>query len=1317
MHLRILSCLALLLTAVIAPASHLPGNPYFKVIDTSDGLPDNSVNAIAEDKMGFLWIGTWHGLARYDGNSIETFTISNSSRGSASDMVRALLPDQDGIWVANDNGVDYMRFDNGRFNKCRQIVGNGDTPKLLLKRISRIIRNGDEIFLVSIDGELLRLDRSCETDDDVPGIFKLLPKPLNRQYADICLMSDKKMLALSNDGITVLSPTGERELLHNSHTGHFDTNMNIFCDTINNKVYVGGGIGTVATVFDITSPDGRLEKCADQPRATNLMATCSDGTDIYMATDGCGLLRYSGDGDLTSFTPANSSLPCDALYTAYADTNGNIWCGTYRHGLCLLSPALNRCAIASTASGSINYNIVTAIVPYGEKLLLGLDGGGLDIYDRQSGTSRNINSANSDLPANNIVSIVNDGDKAWAAIYSAGLAEIDLPTGKVRTHTVDTGYEPGNKLWTIADDGAGNLWVGGRALHVFNKAKGTFEPVEGCTNLMVMSIINRGREMLVATRFEGILQIDKETKKVLGRFSRSPSTNGVLLPSNQASSLFIDRTGILWATLGDKFYTIDRSNGDKVEEIGADKGLTESRVYSMLEDANGDVWAATANGLFKYIRRRDIFVRQSNPRLPSTFTSNAALLDGNTMYFGSTGGLLSMPSGSGDGDATPPSTIFTKIEVLDHNSTSLSLNSTGERNVNLKCDQNFFRIYFTVPYMATPEQIHFECRLEGLEDVWHDATGTRAATYTNVPPGDYRFEVRHSSPDGTWTEPAVMRLSVAAPWFKTPLAIILWIILIIAAVSTALIAWHRYIVNGEKARLAELERDAARQLNDAKLDFYANITHELRTPCFLISAQIEEAFDSERQTVPVASLQGIYRNAMKLNSLINQILDLRKIESGKMKIVARRTELSQFLAGLAPDYEQLCRQKAITFTYTHDTAPLEATIDPDKLELIVTNLITNAYKYTPKGGRVDLTLADKGTEVEITVSDTGIGIVDKMQAAIFEPFVRTERGVRQSSGDGLGLSLVKDLVELHGGTIDLESEVNEGSKFIVILPKENPNANSGTDDEADRTDFKAIAGSEGADTPAIDNPTATRSILIVDDDAEVRSLVHRAFENDYRIRTAADSANALDILTRESFDVVMTDIMMPGADGHDLIASIKANKKLASMKIVVFSALTGEDDMMRALNQGIDVYLTKPTSMKVLRRQVDRLFENDTMPLSGTVPSSTTYTREEQRFLLECRRIIDESLSDDDFGIEMIAHKLAMSHSSLYKKVRRLTGLSLIDFINEYRICKAVSLFKQGNTNVQKVAEMCGFRDIKTFRETFKKKMGMPPKAYILKLS
>lgn len=171
------------------------------------------------------------------------------------------------------------------------------------------------------------------------------------------------------------------------------------------------------------------------------------------------------------------------------------------------------------------------------------------------------------------------------------------------------------------------------------------------------------------------------------------------------------------------------------------------------------------------------------------------------------------------------------------------------------------------------------------------------------------------------------------------------------------------------------------------------------------------------------------------------------------------------------------------------------------------------------------------------------------------------------------------------------------------------------------------------------------------------------------------------------------------------------------MKIVVFSALTGEDDMMRALNQGIDVYLTKPTSLKVLRRQVDRLFENDTMPLSGTVPSSTTYTREEQRFLLECRRIIDESLSDDDFGIEMIAHKLAMSHSSLYKKVRRLTGLSLIDFINEYRICKAVSLFKQGNTNVQKVAEMCGFRDIKTFRETFKKKMGMPPKAYILKLS
>ena len=529
--------------------------------------------------------------------------------------------------------------------------------------------------------------------------------------------------------------------------------------------------------------------------------------------------------------------------------------------------------------------------------------------------------------------------------------------------------------------------------------------------------------------------------------------------------------------------------------------------------------------------------------------------------------------------------------------------------------------------------------------------------------------------------------------------------------------WRRMARSREDAHIAELNTRTEREINETKLDFYAKITHELRTPCFLISAQIEEMLDSEREYVTVNDLRGVYRNSVKLNKLINRIIDFRKIDSGHFRLKPREIELCGYFRDLVPDYEHLCRHKSINFDYVHDPAPIDAVFDPDKLELVVTNLISNAYKYTPEGGDVTLAIRDRGDEVAISVSDTGIGIADAQREAIFQPFYRTERGRQQSGGDGIGLAFVKELVDMHGGRIELATRINEGSVFTVHLPK---NLTPAAEPAAESRPEVAAPAPEPVDM-GIDNPTATRSMLVVDDNPEVIALLTRTFRDDYRVVSAADGAEAIDALECGDFDVVVTDIMMPGLDGHGLIARIKESPRLRSIRIVVFSAVNSEDDIIKAYDAKVDAFITKPASLKVLRRSVDRLFQQEETPValapeaSPAAPQSK-YNREERRFLLECRRIIDETMTDEDFGIEMLASRLAMSHSSLYKKIRRLTGMSLIEFINEYRIFKAVELFRQGNVNVQTVAAQCGFRDIKTFRETFKRKMNMPPKQFITSL-
>lgn len=533
-----------------------------------------------------------------------------------------------------------------------------------------------------------------------------------------------------------------------------------------------------------------------------------------------------------------------------------------------------------------------------------------------------------------------------------------------------------------------------------------------------------------------------------------------------------------------------------------------------------------------------------------------------------------------------------------------------------------------------------------------------------------------------------------------------------------------------RMELAEVEKESQRKLDDAKMTFFASITHELRTPVFLIAAQLEEFIDRKQSvvSVPSAYLMAMHRSAMKINKLISQAIDFRKADKGKLVVKRQEIDVVDFVGNLAGDYDDLLDQKHIAFRTVLPKQPVLLKMDGEKIEMCLNNLISNAYKYTNKGGHVVLTVTDCADRVVFSVKDDGIGIVPEARTEIFESFFRTSRGQAKSKGDGIGLSFVQTLVELHGGEMHLESEVNEGSDFSFYIPKtvadkavtaaevekEKEKEKPAPEETMEEPVVEAVPGT----APLKENPTATHSILLIDDERETVALLERNLVSDFRVLKAYDGEEGLRMAAASLPDIIVCDMMMPQLDGLGFLRALREDKKLKHIKVIIFTGHTSEEERIAAYDAGADAFLTKPVSLKLLRVRIDRLIaESDAASLTADLASSKrTYTKEEQKFLLRCREIIDDNIGNPDFNVDFLAEKLAMSHSTLYKKLKQMTGMSLIEFVNDYKIYKAVQAFKEGQTNVVKVAEMCGFGDIKNFRQLFKRKMNMTPKQYVQSL-
>lgn len=650
-------------------------------------------------------------------------------------------------------------------------------------------------------------------------------------------------------------------------------------------------------------------------------------------------------------------------------------------------------------------------------------------------------------------------------------------------------------------------------------------------------------------------------------------------------------------------------------------------------------------------------------------------------------------------------------------------------------------------YVA-PESISYAYRLKGLEEKWNEVDNSRSASYINLPPGEYELQIRSTNSDGVWMEKArILPITVLPTFWETYWAWILYVVLFV--LSTATIVYIILYIYRLRHQI-----NIEQQLANIKLRFFTDISHELRTPLTLIASPVSEILEHETLTTNARKhLTLVHKNTERMLHLVNQILDFRKIENKKMKVLLEKTDVLSLLQKVMDNFRLIAEEKNINYQLETNQEAIETWLDQDKFEKIIFNLLSNAFKYTPANKSITVIANVESSRLIVSIKDEGIGIDLQKQQTLFQRFETLVKFNILQPSSGIGLSLVKELIELHCGNIEVKSQPGVGSEFTVILPmnqkvyegRENTEfiLNDGNSVPAEKKNeirpmveiasMTDITPSETAKEPnQISNEEDPVSILIVEDNVELRNFLSDILSESYRVLTATNGQEGLDQAREYIPDLIISDIMMPAMDGLDMVKNIKENREICHIPIILLSAKSSLDDRISGLEQGIDDYITKPFSATYLKIRIKSLLHqrkelqeiywkawseklNNTQETTleeKLTPSQPQIISYDEQFMQQVMQVMEEQMENSELTVDEFAQLLNLGRSVFYQKLKSIIGLSPVDFIREIRIKRAVQLIDSGEYNFSQVAYMTGFNDPKYFGKCFKRQMGMTPSEY-----
>jgi signal transduction histidine kinase/ligand-binding sensor domain-containing protein/DNA-binding response OmpR family regulator len=1330
-----------------------PPHINFTSLTSKDGLLSNTVNAILKDKYGLMWFGTDDGLNKFDGTKFTVYRhIPGDSGSLRANEILALHEDRKGnLWIGTSGGAVSL-YDRKK-DRFVQFPAAGDTSGLVPNAVVRGIcsDHAGKIWIAQflspyvldpVSGKLTKMEIAYK------------PPGPSRGFSLECIFADSKgrIWVGTDNGLFLYRPATHSF----SRFGHdpsdkgslADDHVNVLSEDGSGHLWIGTNHGLCmlrndGASFIRYSDMDPGDKVLGQ-KAINAIVPDADGKLWIGTMEGLHILDPQTHHAITYLPDGKAhGLTSKTVRSIYIDKEGIYWLGTYRGGIDKYDKNLNLFDVRLSDAFPDNGTKGLAVTSFAERrdgnVWIGTDDRGLYIFDRRTGGLKpvrlNTKDNERDTPAVQALKIARDG-RLYIGTLEAGLFVMDTATGKVSRLITGRGTadSEGNTVHNILQDSKGRFWVGtngqGVDLVKDDRVIKRYTPLPVETNDVVLPLNgyiraleeDRDGDIWIGTHGGGLAILDPDDD----HFTVYTQSNS-RLPFDKVHALLCDSKGRMWVgTYGGGLSLFNKNTRQFINYTEKD-GLQNTTIYEIVEDAEGHIWVSTNTGLSCFTPETGTFRNFTclNGLQNNNFVHGAGmrLSDGELLFGGLQGFNYFYPSQL-TVNRNVPAVILTDLQIANKSvqpgpASPISDQISVATAIRLDFKQNFALSFVALNY-TLPIQNQYAYKLDGVDKDWNIGT-TNTARYTNLDPGQYVFHVKASNNDGLWSkEERSITIFVRPPLWRTIYAYILY-----ALAAGGLLFYSRHRGIARIRNKFELERERAetrrtQELDRLKLKFLTNLSHEFRTPIALIMGPVTELLSQQQEERSKDKLNMIRRNARRLLNLVNQLLDFRKMEEQELRLLLTAGELVSFVKDIVHSFADLSGRKHIQLNFISNIPRLYVLFDHDKIERILFNLLSNAFKFTLEEGSIsvavdapDWPVAAGTKQVSIRVADTGIGIpADKLQQ-IFERFFQHPAGdAVLNQGTGIGLSITKEFVRMHGGTIEVESEPGKGSTFTIYLPLQ----------PVSQT-FISTQPSDEPETPVVKDDTTDTSematVLLVEDNEDFRFYLKDNLKREYRIIEAANGNEGWQKALSAHPQLIVSDISMPHMDGIILSKKLKADKRTCHVPIILLTALTGEAQEMQGLETGANDYITKPFNFEVLHAKMRSLLElgrNLKSTYSRQIrllPPEPAVQTEDERLLQAVVRCLEENLMNPQLSVEFLSRQVGMSRASLYSKLLEITGETPVEYIRSFKLQKAAILLEKSDLTIAEIAYQTGFSAPNYFAKAFKRKYNTLPSDYI----
>lgn len=1323
------------------------------------GLSNNTVTTIFKDKFGFMWFGTLDGLNRFDGYSFKK--VRNKINDPASlpeNTITALEQDElDRIWVGTRHGVGILDSKTLYFSQINYKIGLADalTPLPVDKVINVLKKDlSGNMMIGSADAGLLIYYKNKTFAVEAP----LLNAPKKQQWkytvTALTIQNDHSIwLVVDNVGLCRFLP-GKNVVLPVTNSFPPATHMKQGPDG-NLWISTNAGIFSFNTITSQLRHQSFGNKALDNIKIFDFYF--DKAKNLWLATDGIGvgIVNIFGSGQCTLLQQQDAgTLSSNSVYAIYEDNQSRKWIGTLRGGISVIDPNKNQ--FKTIAHQPYNKNSLVSNFTFsfcedaGHNIWIGTDGAGLSIWNRAKNTFTTFVHTDNNpqsLSNNRVSSIIKDNqNQIWVATFGGGVAIYDADSHLFKNIPFENTGNYRKSAWKIYVDADNTIWITAlrgektgneraRLFH-FDKVSGKFVSAGFDVKDDVLSIADDGKGNLWLGGFKNLVRVNKHTGQ------------SAVIQSNIAVRSLLVAAGTLFVgTHGKGLMTYQLATG-KMAWYNENNGLPNNTILNIESDNKGNLWMSTFNGLSKLkIATKKFENYYASDGLQSNqfyFNASGKLASGELLFGGIKGFNIFYPDSIRRFNSFPD-LLITQVNIENESANANNAYIKNATNIydidkiRLPYDKAVLSMEYVALEYSLPEKIQYAYYLQGWDKGWNYVNNARVLNYSRLSEGNYTLHIKATNGYGVWnTKEKTVYITVLPPWFRSWWAYLLYMGIVSASVYGYIYYHKKENRLHYEVKLANLKVQQEKELNEKKIAFFTNISHEFRTPLTLIANPVKELLQNNGKNIDLIDLSSVYRNARRLLSLVDRLLLFRSTDNELTELKKEWVSLSDIAREVFSCFNNQAKTKHLDYQLHMEQETL-ACIDREKIEIVLFNLLSNALKFTPEGGKVAMHIREMDDRIEIEVHDTGRGISAETGGRLFEKFYREEATDRANqSGFGIGLFLAKKYVDVHGGDLSYTSAPGEGTVFKIGLPGSDevtkplavtkPVFRSSAFEILNEAIIDPEPGllrepekpdhvSELMENIVKDKP----SVLVIDDDGDIRQYLRRLLKDSYNVYEAEDTIQGFEIVMQVDPDIVVCDVVIKEFSGIEFCSKLKDSPSFSHIPVILLTGSSSAEIKLKGVECGADDYITKPFENDLLvariksilkgRNTLKQFFLNEVTLKSNNLKIPEEYSQ----FLAKCIALIEKHLDDENFSATVFTKGMGMSRSNLFRKVKAISGLNISEFIRHIKLKKAAELLIQSDLQIKEVAYKIGFQDVRYFREQFFKLFELNPSDFIRK--